>query len=442
MSVPGPICVLGLWHLGTVTAACLAEAGYAVTGTDPDPAVVAGLQDGRLPVSEPGLGELIAAEQAAGRLRFVEGPAEAVAGAGVVWVAFDTPVDDDDRADVASVLDATHEFLAGAAAGTLVVVSAQLPVGSVADLEARCEATRGAADLAFACAPENLRLGRALMSFRKPDRIVVGTRDEAVRERMAVLLAPFSENVEWMGIESAEMTKHALNSFLATSVAFINEVSTICEDVGADAAEVARGLKSEHRIGPYAYLSPGDAFAGGTLARDVTFLRERASIAALPTHLLTGIQQSNDAHKGWAQRTLANLLGDLTGRRIAIWGLTYKPGTNTLRRSGAIALCSRLVERGAVVRAHDPVVTVLPEELADAVQLIARRRLHSAARFHSGTSADAVVICTPWPDYRAVAAADLVQAMAGMIVVDAGGFLRLTLGESPELRYVQVGSVS
>jgi len=429
------ICVLGLWHLGTVTAACLAGAGFQVSATDPDPEVVAMLQGGRLPVDEPGLAELTEACCASGRLCFLSDPAEAISTAEIVWVTFDTPVDDDDRADVAYVLDATHRLLEAATPGTLVVISAQLPVGSVAELEARCAGTRGSADLSFASAPENLRLGRALASFREPERVVVGTRGAADRDRMAALIAPFCANIEWMSVESAEMTKHALNSFLATSVAFINEVSVICEEVGADAAEVARGLKSERRVGPHSYLSPGDAFAGGTLARDVAFLRERAARNGLPACLLAGVQQSNDNHKSWSRRMLSNLLGDLQDRRVAVWGLTYKPGTDTLRRSGAIGLCSWLVKHGATVQAHDPVVTKLPEELAGVMEL-GRDPLAAAA------GVDALVVCTPWPDYRAITPTALLDTMAGAIVIDAGGFLEQTLAASARLRYVRVGRAS
>lgn len=417
------ICVLGMWHLGTVTAACLAEAGFTVTGVDPDAALIADLAAARPPIFEPGLEQLVAAQLAAGRLRFPADPAPALRDAEVVWVTFDTPVDDDDRADSASVVDATLQALEEVRKGTLVVVSAQLPVGSVFALASICP------DLAFACVPENLRLGRALEAFREPDRIVAGVRDADDRARLAPLLAPFSENVEWMGVESAEMTKHALNGFLATSVAFINEVATICEAVGADAAEVSRGLMSERRIGPGAYLRAGDAFAGGTLARDIAFLRERADATALPSHLLGGVMRSNDAHKQWSRRALvAQLAGGLEGRRVAVWGLTYKPGTSTLRRSSAIALCSWLVEQGAHVRAHDPAVAELPAALAGRAELCA-----SAVEAVAG--ADALVVCTPWPEYRSVVA-------SAPIVIDPAGFLRATLGGDPEVRYVQVGSAS
>ena len=167
-----------------------------------------------------------------------------------------------------------------------------------------------------------------------------------------------------MSVESAEMAKHALNAFLAASVTFINEIGAICEQVGADATEVERALKSEARIGPKAYLSPGPAFAGGTLARDIVFLSELGEAHGVPTRLLSSVKSSNDAHRQWPQRRLTQLLPDLGGSTVAIWGLTYKPGTDTLRRSASIELCQWLHGHGVVVRAHDPAVRRLPDELA------------------------------------------------------------------------------
>ena len=266
----GPIAVVGLWHLGAVTAACLAEAGFEVVGLDQDAAVVAELSQGRPPIAEPGLAELTREQIDAGRLRFTT-DRDALREARLAWVTFDTPVDDEDRADVESVLSRSVSLLGSLPEDSLVVVSSQLPVGSAQQLRDRCIATYGDGGPRVACVPENLRLGQALDAFRAARRFVAGVRGERDREELAGMLAPFTDRVEWMGVESAEMTKHALNSFLATSVAFINEVASLCEPLGADAADVSRGLKSERRIGPGAYLSPGDAFAGGTLARDVTF---------------------------------------------------------------------------------------------------------------------------------------------------------------------------
>jgi UDPglucose 6-dehydrogenase len=433
----GPIGVLGLWHLGSVTAACLAEAGNDVLGVDPDASVVEELNRGRPPVYEPGLTELI--DREAPRLRFSADP-QSLAGASRAWVTFDTPVDDDDNADVELVMTLAEELLAPLAPGALVIISSQLPVGSVAQLQARCASRRGEDQLRFACVPENLRLGNALESFRAPDRIVAGIRCDRDRTELAELLAPFCADVEWMRVESAEMTKHALNGFLATSVAFINEVAAICESVGADAAEVSRGLKSERRIGPRAYLAPGDAYAGGTLARDIVFLRGLAERHNLPADVFAGVANGNAAHKRWAQRKLLELLGrsgegagTLSGATVAIWGLTYKPGTDTLRRSSAVELCCWLAAEGVTVHAYDPAVTHLPDDLAADIKLC-ETSLAAAA------GAVALVVCTDWPEYREIPPESLLSAMEHPVVIDAAGIVSQSLGADPRLRYARVGS--
>jgi UDPglucose 6-dehydrogenase len=431
--------VLGLWHLGSVTAACLAEAGEDVVAVDPERAVVDALARGEAPVSEPGLNELVLEQTRSGRLRFSVDP-QALADARQVWITFDTPVDDDDRADVAWVLDTALELLAPLAEGTLVIVSSQLPVGSVAELEARSAAGRTDGGLRFACVPENLRLGQALDTFRRPDRIVAGVRRDSDRTELAATLAAFTSDIQWMRVESAEMTKHALNGFLATSVAFINEVAAVCELVGADAAEVSRGLRSEQRIGPRAYLAPGDAFAGGTLARDVAFLREAAQRRGLSSHVLDGVAEGNAAHKLWTRRKLAALLGSdtagenrLAGSTVAVWGLAYKPGTDTLRRSIALELCHWLSGAGASVRAHDPEVKALPAGTPQHVELF-------ADPLEAATSADALVICTAWPEYLDVSAADLAPIMRRPVVLDPAGFLAAPLASAPGIEYVRVGA--
>jgi UDPglucose 6-dehydrogenase len=438
-SADGPIGVIGLWHLGSVTAACLAGAGDRVVAFDPDSAIVAGLREWHPPVSEPGLAALLAG--CAERLDFTCEPG-ALAGARCAWVTFDTPVDDEDDADVEWVLERTVPALAELPAGALVIVSSQLPAGSVAALRARCAARRGADDVRFACVPENLRLGRALDSFRAPDRIVAGVDDERDRDELSALLAPFSTDVEWMRVESAEMTKHALNGFLATSIAFINEVAEICESIGADAQEVSRGLKSERRIGPGAYLAPGDAFAGGTLARDIAFLRELAGRRGLPAHVFAGVADGNGAHRNWTRRRLLELLGGesagedrpLVGRRVAVWGLTYKPGTDTLRRSSAIELCRWLHASGAAVRAHDPAIDVLPQELARAIELC-------SSPLQAADGADALVLCTPWPDYLAEELlGEALSRLAHPRVIDPAGALQSAMAHHPQACYVRVGA--
>ena len=358
------VCVLGLWHLGCVTAACLASGGHRVTGLDLDEDLIANLNMGQPPVLEPGLEELIKKGLASKTLDFSSDPAPSISNAQVIWVTYDTPVDDQDRADVESVVERVSRIFPFLKSGQKVLISSQVPVGTTRRVEELLAHARPAVEVSFGYSPENLRLGSAISRFLQPDRVVVGVRDEPSRREFKELLSPFTEDIQWMSVESAEMTKHALNAFLATSVTFINEIASVCEHVGADAREVARGLKSESRIGPNAYLGPGAAFAGGTLARDVSFLIELGQENHLPLELVSAVRASNDAHKNWPRQRLLELLGGLRDKSIAIWGLTYKPGTDTLRRSSAIELGEWLLEQGAKVRVHDPAIQRLPEQYA------------------------------------------------------------------------------
>ena len=428
------VCVQGLWHLGTVTASALASVGHEVTGLDDSPRVIAGLQQGEPPVFEPGRGELIAEQMAAGRLRFADDPAAAAREAEVLWIAHDTPVDEHDVADVDYVVGRIGQTLPHLREGCLVLISSQLPVGSVRRLESLAASRWPAQELRFACSPENLRLGAALKVFLSPDRIVVGIRRDADREILERLLHPITERLEWMSVESAEMTKHAINAFLAASVTFANEIASLCEVVGADAKAVERGLKSEARIGPKAYLSPGAAFAGGTLARDVEFLRAVGSRRSLASPLLGAIRVSNDEHKHWTERKLVEFLGALAGRTIGVWGLTYKPGTSTLRRSLSVELCNALIAQGARLRVHDPAAEALPVAWAGAVE-----------RFDDPLGAaldvDALVVATEWPEYRRIADGAGKRLRPGQFVLDPNRYLA-QWSLIPSIRYVSVGSGS
>src|SRR5438477_678018 len=329
------VVVLGLWHLGCVTAACCAEY-FAVVGLDFDRELVANLIRGKLPVFEPGLPELMARQLENRRLSFSSDADQTLKTADVLWVCYDTPVDRNDVADNDFVLRSLDRCVPELRAGATILISSQLPVGTCRRLQKKY-ASR---NLSFACSPENLRLGNALESFRSPDRIVAGVREEVARSRLRELFAPFTgDRVLWMTPQSAEMTKHAINAFLALSVTFANEIARLCEAVGANAHDVEQGLRSESRIGPKAYLRPGSAFAGGTLARDVVTLTGIASDHGESIELIPAILRGNEQHKTWALRRLEAIYGKLTGITVAILGLTYKPGTDTLRRSSAIELC-------------------------------------------------------------------------------------------------------
>jgi len=418
------ICVLGLWHLGTVTAACCAR-HFNVTGLDFDEANIRRLNLGQAPLLEPGLNELLAADLSAGRLKFTTDPRTACAGADVLWLTYDTPVNENDESDVDFVLGNLRRALPDLPPGALVLVSAQLPVGTCARLE------REYPQLHFACSPENLRLGKAIEAFEKAQRAVVGVRTDAKRALLEELFNPFAAQILFMRTESAEMVKHALNSFLALSITFINEVARLCEHTGADAREVAAGLKSEPRIGPKAYLGPGGPFAGGTLARDVVTLTRLAENFGEKISVIPAIKSSNDLHRGWAFRRLQSRLGDLRGKRIAVLGLTYTTNTDTLRRSAAVELCQQLLAAGAAVSAYDPAVKTLPPELA-AVALAPDVAAAVA-------SADAAAVCTEWPQFRQADWLAIVPTMRHPVLVDANRFLGKELKALAGVEYLSVG---
>jgi UDPglucose 6-dehydrogenase len=420
------ITVLGLWHLGSVTAACCAR-HFEVVGLDFDAAVVEGLGQGKAPLFEPGLNDLLQAGLASGQLRFTTDPAEACAQSDILWACDDTPVNAADESDVDHVLGRLRRALPRLPAGALVLVSAQLPVGTCRQLESEFS------QLHFACSPENLRLGRAIDAFEKAERAVVGIRTDAKKALLQQLFAPFAAQVLFMRTESAEMVKHALNSFLALSITFINEIARLGEHVGADAKDVSAGLKSEPRIGPKAYLGPGGPFAGGTLARDVVTLTKLAAQHGETLSVIPAIKQSNDLHRGWAFRRLQARLGDLRGQRIALLGLTYTPNTDTLRRSAAVELAMHLVAAGAVVTAYDPAVKQLPPELA-AVSLAAEISTALAG-------AAAAVVCTEWPAFREADWAKILPMMAAPVFVDANRFLEKALVSVAGAELISVGRV-
>jgi UDPglucose 6-dehydrogenase len=429
------ICVFGLWHLGSVTSACLSAKGHQVVGLDFDQANIAALSQGNPPLFEPGLEDLTKAGLERKTLQFTSSPQEALKDAEVLWVTFDTPVDENDVADVDSVVDDVASLFDQIPQGCTVLISSQVPVGTTKHLQQLFERQHPTKSANFAYSPENLRLGSAIKVFTEPDRIVVGVSNERTKTVLTNLLTPITDRVEWMQVASAEMVKHATNAFLATSVTFINEVATLCEYTGADAKEVERGLKTEMRIGPKAYLSPGGAFAGGTLARDISFLSTIATRHQFPAHLLRSVAQSNLKHKEWAHRRLRDNLGDLPGKTVAVWGLTYKPGTDTLRRSSSIELCRRLAAEGVIVHGFDPAVKELPAEMKSILTL-------STSPVDAARGADALVVATEWPEFREVDALEVSAAMRTPLVLDANRSLFQQWCNAKNVKYLSVGKPS
>jgi len=423
--------VLGLWHLGSVTAAGLAALGHRVIGLDFDEQRVTDLNRGVAPVFETGLAELIAQGLASGNLRFSSAMSDAI-DLDLLWVTYDTPVDAQDKADANFVVQQIERALLEMRTDLLVLISSQLPIGSIHRLEQTMRSHGHNRPSRFAYSPENLRLGHAVNDFLHPARVVVGIRSDTDKDLLRQVISSITDSIEWMSVESAEMTKHAINSFFAASVVFANEIALICERVGADAKEVERGLKSEPRIGARAYLAPGGAFAGGTLARDIGFLNQVAGENDLSTSLLSSVLPSNDAHKSWAQEKLLDLFVDLRRLTIAVWGLTYKAGTDTLRGSMSVDLCDWLVRQGATIRVHDPAVPALPARWSGVL-----RRFDDPISALEG--ADALVLATEWPVYRGVITDESIRTHAGLVVLDANRFLTNLAGSKGLLRYFAVG---
>lgn len=423
---PLHVTVLGLWHLGCVTAACLAR-HHRVTGLDFDESVLAALREGRAPLHEPGLDDLLAAGLASGQLQFSADAAACAATTDVLWVCYDTPVDVDDQSDLPWVFARLDRVLPHLRAGTVVLLSSQLPVGTVARLAAAHPT------FTFACSPENLRLGQAIAAFEKPARIIIGTPASAPAARATLerLLAPLAAPLIWMRPESAELVKHSLNSFLALSVAYINEIATLAETVGADAQEVATGLKSDPRIGARAYLGPGGPFAGGTLARDVVTLTQLGTEKNLPLALIPAIKTSNDRHRAWNFHKTQTALRDTPQPIVAVLGLAYTPNTNTLRRSAAVELCRQLLSVGIAVRAFDPAIRSTDADHADL------SLAPSAADALRG--AHAVVICTAWPAFRDYDWPALLATMARPVVIDANRVVEKAVAAHPDALYLTVG---
>jgi UDPglucose 6-dehydrogenase len=376
--------VSGLWHLGCVLCASWAGLGCRVVGHDPDAARVEALRAGRPPLFEPGLPQALRHPA----LSFSTAIAD-LRGCEFVFLALDTPVDEEDRSLTRILEERTLELGSALDDGAIVVVSAQTPVGLCAHLRRLLQ--QGNPTLELACSPENLRLGEALANYLRPGRIVLGTADPDCERRCRQLLGRLEGEILAMSLESAEMVKHGINSFLATSIVFANQLADLCEVCGADLDDVVRGMRSDPRIGARAYLDAGLGFSGGTLGRDL-----RALSARTPAHqedFFGYVWELNRRRKDHLLARLQERFGPLAGRRVAVLGLTYKPGTSTLRRSLPLEIVGELERLGARPVVYDPQADYA--ELGGAPPFEVARALEEAV-----AGSDLVLLLTPWPEFR------------------------------------------
>lgn len=423
--------VVGLWHLGEVYAVGLAELGHDVVGFDADSEVVKNLEKGIPPVAEPNVDTLLVSHLAKGNLRLTNKMNE-LQDREVIWITFDTPIDENDNPDTTVIFNTLKMLAPYTRSETLIVISSQLPVGTTKVLSNMLSQIRPELNSQLAYVPENLQLGKALESFLKPSRIVIGAENSRVHEKIESVFSGIQTTFLHMNWASAEMAKHALNAFLATSLSFIHDIADLCEVVGADILDVAKALKTDPRIGPQAYLNAGIGFAGGTLGRDLNALLEEGRESNIPLPVIVATREKNLTRRLLVGQKLAHLLGDLKNKTVGILGLTYKPGTPTLRRSLALEIADDIKHQGAEIRAHDPMAS--PEEV--------RRRgiAFFEDPYETVREASALVLVTDWPEYKSLDFKKLHAVMKGpAIFFDTKNFLAEKSGELKTIGFHYVG---
>jgi len=407
------ITVVGSGYVGLVAGACFAETGSSVTCADIDQGKIDGLRKNVLPIYEPGLDTLVERNQGAGRLHFTTDLPASVASADVIFIAVGTPPDEDGSADLKHVLAVADAIGRHMTRETVVVTKSTVPVGTAEKVRA---AVAAHARFPFhVCSnPEFLKEGAAIDDFLKPDRVVLGVESDFARSVMAELYAPFvrtGKPIIFMDIPSAEMTKYAANSMLATRISFMNEIAGLCEQVGANVDLVRKGIGSDSRIGP-AFLFPGPGYGGSCFPKDVQALLRTAHGVGAPLSVLAAVEDANARQKSVLGAKLAATLGSLHGKRIAVWGLAFKANTDDMRESPALVLVEQVLQAGGAVCAHDP--AAMPE---------ARRRLGDRIRFADTgyaalEGADALVVVTDWNEYRFPDFARIKAALKSPVLID------------------------
>jgi UDPglucose 6-dehydrogenase len=424
-----PIGVIGTGYVGLVTAAGFAELGNDVWCIDIDEAKISGLREGRIPIWEPGLEDLVARNRE--RLHFSTDVADALEHARLLFVAVGTPPTYSGDADLSAVR-AVVDTLPASDRHALVMKST-VPVGT-GDSTKRTFAEQGKGGLRYVSCPEFLREGTAVKDFLEPNRVVIGDDGDWAGDAVVALYEPLGAPLVRTDIRSAEMVKLASNAFLATKISFINEIANVCEETGADVVEVARGMGLDDRIGPK-FLQAGIGFGGSCFPKDVTALKQLAGNSGYHFQLLNSVIEVNELQKRRVIAKLHKHLGSLVGKEIALLGLAFKPNTDDMREASSLVLSARLNAAGARVRAYDPVAE------AEARKLIQGVDFKPSAR-EAVAGADAVVLVTEWPEFGELDFDDVAAAMRGRLVVDGRNFLDPDAVAAAGLLYEGVGRPS
>ena len=430
------IAMIGTGYVGLVSGTCLADFGHHVTCVDKDAGKIDGLRAGRMPIWEPGLEALVKANVDRGRLAFTTELGEAVKDAEAVFIAVGTPSRrGDGHADLSYVFAAAEE-LAGLLTDPVVVVTkSTVPVGTGDKIAALLKEKGAPEGVSVASNPEFLREGAAIADFKHPDRILVGAEDDRAREALAEIYRPLFLNrapLLFTSRRTAELTKYAANAFLATKISFINEMADLCEAVGADVQDLARGIGLDNRIGPK-FLHAGPGYGGSCFPKDTLALLRTAEEAGIDQRIVSTVVGVNDDRKAaMAGRVRDALGGSVQGKRIGVLGLTFKPNTDDMRDAPSIPLVEGLVEGGAEVVAFDPVGREQAEKVLPAIAYA-----ESAEAVADG--ADALVIVTEWDEFRALDLDELAGRMRGKVLVDLRNIYDRADAEKAGLTYRGVG---
>jgi UDPglucose 6-dehydrogenase len=430
------IVMIGTGYVGLVSGACFADFGHEVTCVDKDAAKVEALLTGRIPIFEPGLDELVAKNVAAGRLRFTLDLAEAVPNADAVFIAVGTPSRrGDGHADLSYVYAAAKEMAGHLRPGTVVVTKSTVPVGTGDEVERIVREARPDLDFSVASNPEFLREGAAIEDFKRPDRIVIGVNDEHARAVLQEVYRPLIRNESpllVMARRAAELTKYAANAFLATKISFINEIADLCEAVGADVQDVARGIGMDNRIGPR-FLMAGPGYGGSCFPKDTLALLKTGQDFGAPLRIVESVVLSNDHRKRQMGRKVVHALGGEThGRTVGVLGLTFKANTDDMRDSPSLAIVQALQDAGMKVRAYDPEGMEQAARLLDGVT-------YCDDAYEALEGASAAVIVTEWDAFRALDFARMAELLADKLLVDLRNLYDREEVERQGFRYVAVG---
>jgi UDPglucose 6-dehydrogenase len=430
------IAMIGTGYVGLVSGACFADFGHQVVCVDKDDAKIAALTRGEIPIFEPGLHDIVRNNTREGRLSFTNSLTEPVAQADAVFIAVGTPSRrGDGHADLSYVFATAREIAAAVSGFTVIVTKSTVPIGTGDQIEAIINELRPDADVCVVSNPEFLREGAAIRDFKLPDRIVVGSDDQRARELMAELYRPLylnSSPILYTGRRTAELIKYAANAFLATKITFINEVADLCEKVGADVKEVARGIGLDNRIGSK-FLHAGPGYGGSCFPKDTLAFIKIGQDNEAPQRIVETVAAVNEQRKRAMARKVASALGgNLHGRSIAVLGLTFKPNTDDMRDAPSIAVITALQDMGAKVRAYDPVGIEQARAMLSDVTYCENAYLCAAG-------AEALVIVTEWEQFRALDLAQLKSVMTTPIIVDLRNVYRASDMQKHGFIYHSIG---